>query len=108
MRSAAIAPYTSYLEEHIMKITMIAVLIGLAASSSAFAQTMPGSSNPNQGASSSTQLSAASTLDQSGQWVAPYGQAVASKTRAQVDQELVQSEQDGQLSYLDKTLYAHH
>jgi RNA polymerase-interacting CarD/CdnL/TRCF family regulator len=45
---------------------------------------------------------------QGGQWVPPYGQPIAGKTRAQVYQQLVHAEKDGQLSYLDKTLYAHH
>lgn len=43
----------------------------------------------------------------SGQWVAPYGQPIHEKTRAEVYQELVQAEQDGQLAYLNSTLYAH-
>lgn len=42
-----------------------------------------------------------------GNWVAPSGQPVAQKTRAQVYQELVQAEQDGQLAYLNSTVYAH-
>ncbi|MBI0327098.1 DUF4148 domain-containing protein [Burkholderia plantarii] len=47
------------------------------------------------------------TSAQPGQWVAPYGQPVHEKTRAEVYQELVQAEQDGQLKYLNSTLYAH-
>jgi hypothetical protein len=46
-------------------------------------------------------------IQAAGQWVPPYGQAVAPKTRAQVYQELVHAEQDGQLAYLDSTLYSH-
>jgi hypothetical protein len=45
---------------------------------------------------------------QAGQWIPPDGQTVAPKTRAQVYQELVKAEQDGQLDYLDRTLYWHH
>jgi hypothetical protein len=45
--------------------------------------------------------------EQAGQWVPSYGQATAGKTRAQVYQELVHAEQDGQLDYLNSTLYAH-
>ena len=45
---------------------------------------------------------------QGGQWVPPYGQPIAGKTRAEVYQELVHAEQDGQLAYLNSTLYAHH
>ncbi|ATF86151.1 MULTISPECIES: DUF4148 domain-containing protein [Burkholderia] len=54
------------------------------------------------GAATNSQWAAAN-----GQWVAPYGQPVHEKTRAEVYQELVQAEQDGQLQYLNSTLYAH-
>jgi hypothetical protein len=39
--------------------------------------------------------------------VPPYGQPTVGKTRAQVYQELVHAEQDGQLNYLNSTVYAH-
>lgn len=80
-----------------MKISMITLACaGLLATGSAFAaQTAP-----------STQ-SAQTTVQNAGQWVPPYGQAVAPKTRAQVYQELVHAEQDGQLDYLNSTLYSH-
>jgi hypothetical protein len=94
-------------EESIMKIVMLAALISLAASTSAFAQTATGSNTPQPG-SGNTSFSTASNTDQAGQWVAPYGQQVAAKSRAQVYHSLVKAEQDGQLSYLDNTLYAHH
>jgi hypothetical protein len=42
-----------------------------------------------------------------GQSVAPRGQAPVSKTRAQVYNELVQAERDGQLATLNATVYAH-
>jgi hypothetical protein len=42
-----------------------------------------------------------------GSWAAPYGPATGEKTRAQVYQELVHAEKDGQLAYLNSTLYAH-
>jgi hypothetical protein len=45
--------------------------------------------------------------DVAGSWAAPYGQATGEKTRAQVYQELVHAEKDGQLAYLNSTLYAH-
>ena len=90
-----------------MKIIMLAALISVAASTSAFAQTATGS-NDQQPASGNASLTTASTSDPSGQWVAPYGQPVAAKSRAQVYKSLVRAEQDGQLSYLDSTLYAHH
>lgn len=90
-----------------MKLTTLAVLISLAASGSAFAQTTPGSTNPNQSANASTS-GTTSTLAQNSQRVAPYGQPAAEETHAQVYQQLVHSEQDGHLAYLNKTLYAHH
>lgn len=90
-----------------MKIAMLAALISLAASTSAFAQTATGSNTPQPG-SGNASFTTASTADTSGQWVAPYGQPVAAKSRAQVYKSLVRAEQDGQLSYLDSTLYAHH
>jgi hypothetical protein len=104
-RNPASSP--SDIEEFTMKIIMLAALIGLAASSTAFAQTTTGSSDPHSGSANSS-FTTASTTDQGGQWVAPYGQPVAGRTRAQVYQRLVKAEQDGQLSYLDKTVYAHH
>jgi hypothetical protein len=89
-----------------MKTVILAALIGLAASSTAFAQTSP-SPSAQQG-SANASFTTASVTDQSGQWVAPYGQPVPERTRAQVYQRLVQARQDGQLAYLDSTLYAHH
>jgi hypothetical protein len=91
-----------------MKTLVLAALIGLAASSSAFAQTNTGSNDTHPASSDSSFTTATATPDQAGQWVAPYGQPVASRTRAQVYQRLVKAEQDGQLSYLDSTVYAHH
>lgn len=80
-----------------MKTMMIALafagIAGITATGSAFAQ-------------SATQSPAAPAV-QAGQWVAP-GQDAAPKTRAQVYQELVQAEQNGQLDYLNRTLYWHH
>jgi Domain of unknown function (DUF4148) len=80
-----------------MKTPMIALAVaGLLATGSAFAvQTAP-----------STQTGQ-TAIQAAGQWVPPYGQAVAPKTRAEVYQELVHAEQDGQLAYLDATLYSH-
>jgi hypothetical protein len=46
-------------------------------------------------------------VSQAGQWAPPYGQPVTGLTRAQVYQDLVHAEQDGQLQYLNKTLYSH-
>jgi hypothetical protein len=84
-----------------MKYLMIAAaFFGATVTVSAFAQSNPSNS---QSASAATEV-ASNTTDQ---WVPPYGQPVAGKTRAQIYEELVQAEQDGQLAYLDSTLYAH-
>lgn len=59
------------------------------------------------------QMSPAATKDgvsgaqAAGQWVPPYGQPIHEKTRAEVYAELVHAEQDGQIKYLDSTLYSH-
>jgi hypothetical protein len=82
-----------------MKTMMIALafagIAGITATSSAFAQ-------------SAGEAPAPAATAQAGQWVSPDSQAVAPKTRAQVYQELVHAEQDGQLDYLNRTLYWHH
>jgi hypothetical protein len=44
---------------------------------------------------------------QGGQWVLPDSNEQG-KTRAQVKQELIRARQDGQLAWLNKTIYAHH
>jgi hypothetical protein len=80
-----------------MKTSMIALAFaGLFATGSAFAAQTAPSTQPAQTA-----------LQTAGQWVPPDGQNVAPKTRAQVYQELVHAEQDGQLAYLNATLYSH-
>ena len=84
-----------------MKTMMIALaLAGLATTGSAFAQSTTTAPAPT--------TVAQTTVAQAGQWIPPDGQTVAPKTRAQVYQELVKAEQDGQLDYLDRTLYWHH
>jgi hypothetical protein len=88
-----------------MKTLMIATILSIAVTTPAFAQTAPA-----QGATSqpyTAPANAAMTTAQNGAWVPPEGQAIAPKTRAQVYQELVQAEQDGQLAYLNSTVYAH-
>jgi hypothetical protein len=66
---------------------------------SAFAQTPA----PAQTMNGSPQIAS----NDAGQSVAPRGQAPVSKTRAQVYNELVQAERDGQLATLNATVYAH-
>jgi hypothetical protein len=91
-----------------MKYSMIAIaLAGAITTASAFAQsTAPAG---QQQSADTTQVAANTTTDvaQAGQWVPPYGQPTVGKTRAQVYQELVHAEQDGQLNYLNSTVYAH-
>ena len=65
----------------------------------AFAQTQP---SP-QTMDASPQI-ASNDAEQS---AAPHGQSIAPKTRAQVYQELVQAEHDGQLATLNSTVFAH-
>ncbi|MFP3248282.1 MAG: DUF4148 domain-containing protein [Paraburkholderia sp.] len=80
-----------------MKSLMIAIaLVGTTATASAFAQSSPPA--PQQ---------PAADVQQDGQWVPPDAQANTGKTRAQVYQELVHAEQDGELNYLNSTIYSH-
>jgi hypothetical protein len=91
-----------------MKTMIIAALVSLAATTgTAFAQSAP-AANGAQPAQGVTTFTNGTTPSQDGQWVPPDGQPMAAKSRAQVYHELVKSEQDGQLAYLNKTLYAHH
>lgn len=94
-----------------MKALMIAAaLAGIATTTSAFAQT-PASTAPNYGAQqpamAMTQVKYTGAAAQAGQWVPPYGQAVHQATRAEVYQDLIHAEKDGQLAYLDSTVFAH-
>lgn len=90
---------------------IIAALAGVVATTSAFAQTSAptAGSQASQPAGVATQVASNDTAPTvaPGGWVPPYGQAVHEKTRAEVYHELVQAEQDGQLAYLNSTLYAH-
>ena len=89
---------------------IIAALAGVVATTSAFAQTSASAAGTQASQPAAvTQVAsndAAPTVTPGG-WVPPYGQAVHEKTRAEVYHELVQAEQDGQLAYLNSTLYAH-
>lgn len=77
-----------------MKIIIAAAaLAALATSATAFAQTP------------ATHASAPAV--HAARWVPPYGVPVVGETRAEVYHDLIRAEQDGQLKYLDSTLYAH-
>ncbi|MCA8274116.1 DUF4148 domain-containing protein [Burkholderia sp. AU30280] len=86
---------------HIVAAAMLAAIGTLSVP--AFAQT---GSQPMQMASAVTK-DGATGAQAAGQWVPPYGQAMHEKTRAEVYAELVHAEQDGQLKYLNSTLYSH-
>lgn len=82
---------------------VLAGIIGMAVASPSFAQS---NATPPDGTPAAALAPPATTQDGTG--VVPYGQPVQGKTRAQVYQELVQAQQDGQLAYLNSTIYAHH
>jgi hypothetical protein len=86
-----------------MKVLQVAALLGVLVAGSAFAQ-----SNASAGVTQTANNDAATSVAApASNWVPPYGQAVAPKTRAQVYQELIQAQKDGQLNYLNSTIYAH-
>ncbi|ALP66085.1 MULTISPECIES: DUF4148 domain-containing protein [Paraburkholderia] len=90
------------------KFTLTAAALGLILSASAFAQSTPSTPGTSGAAASpAPQVAQSSVPAMAGQWVPPYGEAVQPKTRAQVYQELIQAEKDGQLAYLNSTVYAH-
>ncbi|CAB3753596.1 DUF4148 domain-containing protein [Paraburkholderia solisilvae] len=91
-----------------MKLALLtfALAAGATLCAPAFAQsTAPADTNP--AAAPSAPADPSSAVSQAGQWTPPYGQPVAGKTRAEVYQELIQAEKDGQLQYLNSTLYSH-
>jgi curli biogenesis system outer membrane secretion channel CsgG len=85
------------------RIIFAVAAVACSACVSAFAQTSTGA----QPADGTAQVASNSAMAAGGQWVAPDDQPTEQKTRAQVYQELVQAEHDGQLAYLDSTIYAH-
>jgi hypothetical protein len=87
--------------------SIILAIAGLAASASVFAQSTQAPSGNTAAPAQVSQVAQAANPGYDGQWVAPYGEPVHQKTRAEVYQELVHAEQDGQLQYLNSTLYAH-
>jgi hypothetical protein len=89
-----------------MKALKIAALLGILVTGTAFAQSNPATTavTPDN---STTTVAMSNVAPQDGSWVPPGGQAIAPKTRAEVYGELVHAEKDGQLAYLNSTLYAH-
>lgn len=91
-----------------MKSLKLAIaFIGVTATASAFAQSTTAPTQQNAAPTMQVAANSTAPVVTTGSWVAPYGQATAGKTRAQVYQELVHAEKDGQLAYLNSTLYAH-
>ncbi|POR50104.1 uncharacterized protein DUF4148 [Paraburkholderia eburnea] len=88
---------------------LVAAFAGAIVTTSAFAQNANTAPSQNNLPATTTQVAMNNTATSfdNGNWVAPYGQPVHQKTRAEVYHELVQAEQDGQLAYLNSTLYAH-
>jgi hypothetical protein len=89
------------------KLTVTAAALGLILCTPVFAQNTPSNlSTAGATAAPAPQVAQAAMPAQVGQWVPPYDEAVQPKTRAQVYQELLEAEKDGQLAYLNSTLYA--
>lgn len=85
-----------------MKLALLAAaLIASSASISAFAQT----SAPAQFDNGTTQTASIGAAATTG---SPWAQPTGQETRAQVYQQLVQAKQDGQMHYLNSTIYEHH
>jgi hypothetical protein len=77
----------------------------VVSSGTALAQSQP--STPEQPSLPvNTGMTLQSGASQEIPWVSPDDNRQG-KTRAQVEQELIQAQQDGQLAYLNKTVYAH-
>ncbi|CAB3761376.1 DUF4148 domain-containing protein [Paraburkholderia solisilvae] len=79
------------------RFTMLAVLVISASSVAAYGQTNDEVPQQQQNGAPA----------QTSQWSPPNTENLG-KTRAQVYAELVQAQRDGQIAYLNRTLYAHH
>lgn len=86
----------------IKSLTIACAALGMFAAGQAFADTtaVPQSGSQAPMAATNTQPAQVSMVADSGM--------VQPETRAQVYQDLVHSERDGQLKRLDSTIYAHH
>jgi Domain of unknown function (DUF4148) len=62
--------------------------------------------SPAQAAPMTTAQAAVTASGQT-PWISPDAQPVHQKTRAEVYHELIEAENNGQLAYLNSTLYAH-
>jgi hypothetical protein len=86
-----------------MKHVMLATLFAGMASISALAETQA-PAQPGNGTSRTDQAVAPAP---NGQGVQASGQPIRGKTHAEVHQELLRAERDGELTYLNSTVYAH-
>jgi hypothetical protein len=96
--------------EFLMKasIRTLVTIAALASGTTVFAQTYneaPLQQQQQQQTPAQSQLNPAGT--QAPQWTAT-NTAYMGKTRAQVYAELVEAQRDGQIAYLNRTVYAHH
>jgi hypothetical protein len=91
--------------EFAMKVhfSVLAAMVVLASSAAAGAQSITA-----DGTNSETSAPHQQNMTVAQGWVPPDGGVTADKTRRQINAELVQAQRDGQLTYLDRTLYAHH
>ncbi|HEX3636103.1 MAG TPA: DUF4148 domain-containing protein [Paraburkholderia sp.] len=87
-------------------LTIAIAFIGATATVSAFAQSTTAPAQQNAMTTMQVAQNTAAAVNTAGSWVPPYGQATGEKTRAEVYQDLVHSEKDGQRAYLDSTLYS--
>jgi hypothetical protein len=86
-----------------MKYSLFALaLVTGATCASAFAQSAPEAQSAQSTATVGSNVAQAPAQ----QWVSPYGQPTMQKTRAQVYQELIQAERDGEMQRLNSTVYA--
>ncbi|APR39706.1 DUF4148 domain-containing protein [Paraburkholderia sp. SOS3] len=86
--------------------TLVAI-VTFASSTAVFAQAYNDAPTPQRPQQAQTQAQQNPAGTQTQQWVAP-DTAYVGKTRAQIYDELVRAQRDGQIAYLNKTVYAHH
>jgi Domain of unknown function (DUF4148) len=84
-------------------IRTLVTIVAFASSTAVFAQT--DNEAPQLQQQSQSQQNPAGT--QAPQWAAPNA-AYMGKTRARVYAELVEAQRNGQIAYLNRTVYAHH
>jgi hypothetical protein len=88
-------------------IRTLVTIVSFASSTAVFAQTYNGAPQQQQQSQAQAQSQQNPADAQPPQWVAPNA-AYRGKTRAQVYAELVEAQRDGQIAYLNRTVYAHH